>query len=182
VPVEFLFSDAVTENQAVNVSWQAGNIAKGNIFSIQKSNDGFVFVDAATMYVSNPAKTGYTYSDKNPAEGDNYYRIASTDKNGSQRFSKTMKVHVATGFEGISVYPNPATAENLNLKIAKLEPGEYTIRLLNSFGQVFLQKKVNYNGGTVIEKIQPAGKVPPGIYRVEVISREGKRKTFNIVF
>lgn len=181
-PVEFLFSDAVKENQAVNISWKADNISKENIFSIQKSNDGITFFDAATVYVSDPAKREFEYSDITPKEGDNYYRIATTIKNGKQSFSKTMKVKVAAGLEGISVYPNPATAENLNLKMANLEPGEYTVRLLNSFGQVFVQRKVQYNGGTAIERIQPAQKVPPGIYRVEIISREGKRKTFSIVF
>jgi hypothetical protein len=47
---------------------------------------------------------------------------------------------------------------------------------------VFLQKKVQYNGGVAIEKIQPAQKVPSGIYRVEIISPDGKRKIVSIVF
>jgi len=181
-PVEFLFSDAVKENQAVNINWKADNVSKENIFTIQKSNDGITFFDAATVHVSDPGKSEFKYSDITPKEGNNYYRIATTDKNGKQSFSKTMKVNVAAGLEGISVYPNPATAENLNLRITNLERGEYTVRLLNSFGQVFVQRKVQYNGGTAIERIQPAQKVPPGIYRVEIISREGKRKTFSIVF
>jgi len=181
-PVEFIFSNAARTNQTVNLSWKAENISKGNIFSIQKSDDGINFFDAATVNVSDPAKSQYEYSDKTPKEGDNYYRIATTDKNGTQSFSKTMKVNVTPGLEGISVYPNPATAENLNLKMANLTPGEYNIRILNSFGQVFLQKKVQYNGGTAIERIQPAQKVPSGIYRIEIISKDGKRKTFSIVF
>jgi hypothetical protein len=66
--------------------------------------------------------------------------------------------------------------------MSNLAAGEYTIRLMNSFGQLFVNKKIQYNGGSVIEKIQPSQKVPSGIYRIEVISHDGKRKTMSIVF
>lgn len=181
-PVEFIFSNAARTNQTVNLSWKAENISKGNIFSIQKSGDGINFLDAAEVNVSDPAKSQYEYSDNSPKEGDNYYRIATADKNGKLSYSKTMKVNVAAESGEVTVYPNPATAENLNLKMANLTPGEYNIRIINSFGQVFLQKKVQYNGGVAIERIQPAQKVPSGIYRVEIVSPDGKRKTFSIVF
>ena len=181
-PVEFIFSNAARTNQTVNLSWKAENISKGNIFSIQKSGDGINFLDAAEVNVSDPAKSQYEYSDNSPKEGDNYYRIATADKNGKLSYSKTMKVNVAAESGEVTVYPNPATAENLNLKMANLTPGEYNIRIINSFGQVFLQKKVQYNGGVVIERIQPVQKVPLGIYRVEIVSPDGKRKTFSIVF
>jgi len=181
-PVEFIFSNAARTNQTVNLSWKAENISKGNIFSIQKSGDGINFLDAAEVNVSDPAKSQYEYSDNSPKEGDNYYRIATADKNGKLSYSKTMKVNVAAESGEVTVYPNPATAENLNLKMANLTPGEYNIRIINSFGQVFLQKKVQYNGGVAVERIQPAQKVPSGIYRVEIVSPDGKRKTFSIVF
>ena len=181
-PVEFIFSSAARASQTVNLSWKAENISKGNIFSVQKSDDGINFFDAATVNVLDPAKRQYEYSDKTPEEGDNYYRIASADKNGKQSYSKTMKVNVTGELEGVTVYPNPATAENLNLKMSNLTPGEYTIRVLNAFGQVFLQKKVQYNGGVAIERIQPVQKVPSGIYRIEIISHDGKRKIVSIVF
>jgi hypothetical protein len=181
-PVEFIFSNAARTNQIINVSWKAENIAKGDIFSIQKSGDGIHFVDAAEVNVSDPAKSQYEYADKTPKEGDNYYRIGTADKNGTLSYSKTMKVNVAAESGDVTVYPNPATADNLNLKLSNLTPGEYNIRIINSFGQVFLQKKVQYNGGVAIEKIQPAQKVPSGIYRVEIISPDGKRKIVSIVF
>ena len=181
-PVEFIFSNAARTNQTVNLSWKAENISKGNIFSIQKSGDGINFLNAAEISVSDAAKSQYEYSDNSPKEGDNYYRIATADKNGKLSYSKTMKVNVAAESGEVTVYPNPATAENLNLKMANLAPGEYNIRIINSFGQVFLQKKVQYNGGVAVERIQPAQKVPSGIYRVEIVSPDGKRKTFSIVF
>jgi hypothetical protein len=182
MPVEFIFSNAVKNNQSVDVTWQAENISQANIFSIQKSPDGIHFQNASEVKVSDPAVSQYRFTDQKPQQGANYYRISSTDKNGKTNYSKIMKVDVVNELENISVYPNPATAENLNLKMSNLAAGEYTIRLMNSFGQLFVNKKIQYNGGSVIEKIQPSQKVPSGIYRIEVISHDGKRKTMSIVF
>lgn len=180
--LEFVFSNAVRNNQAVDVNWQAENISKANIFNIQKSSDGIHFQNASSVKVNDASVGQYRFTDNNPLEGDNYYRIFSADKDGKINYSKTMKVNLANELGNISIYPNPATAENLNLKMSNLAPGEYSIRLMNSFGQSFLNKKIQYNGGTVIEKIQPAQKVPAGIYRIEIISQDGKRKTMNIIF
>lgn len=182
VPVEFVFSNAVRNNQSVDVNWEAENISKANIFNIQKSADGIHFQNASSVKVNDPSVGQYRFTDNNPREGDNYYRISSADKNGKINYSKTMQVKVVNELGNISIYPNPATSENLNLKMTNLAAGEYSIRLMNSFGQSFLNKKIQYNGGTVIEKIQPAQKVPPGIYRIEIVSQDRKSKTMSIVF
>ena len=182
VPVEFVFSNAVRNNQTVDVTWKAENLSVANIFSIQKSTDGIHFQDASSVKVNDASVSQYDFTDQTPKEGDNYYRISSSDNNGKINYSKIMKVNVANELDNISIYPNPATAENLNLKMSNLPSGEYTIRLMNSFGQTFLNKKIQYNGGTAIEKIQPAQKIPSGIYRLEIISHDGKRKTMSIVF
>lgn len=182
IPMEFVFSNAVRNNQSVDVNWKAENISKANIFNIEKSGDGIHFQNASSVKVNDPSVGEYRFTDNKPGEGDNFYRIASADNNGKINYSKIMKVNVVNALGNISIYPNPATAENLNLKMTNLSAGEYTIRLMNSFGQSFLNKKIQYNGGTVIEKIQPAQKVPPGIYRIEIISQDGKSKTMSIVF
>lgn len=182
VPFQFVFSNAVRNNQSVNVTWQAKNLSVDNIFDIQKSTDGIHFQNASTVIVNDPSISQYGFTDQNPKDGENYYRISSSDKNGKTDYSKIMKVSVSNDLANISVYPNPATAENLNLKMADMTPGEYTVKLMNSFGQSFMEKKIQYKGGTTVEKIQPAQKIPSGIYRIEIISHDGNRKTISIVF
>lgn len=183
LPVDIVFSNAVQNNNSVDLSWQAENAVNGNVFSIQKSTDGINFHNTQSVKVSSPDAYQFRVSDETPADGENYYRICSLDNTGKViMYSKVMKVNVATVLDNISIYPNPATSGNLNVKMSHQQAGEYTISLLNSFGQKFMDKKVQYNGGTLIQKIEPSQKIPPGIYQLEIKSRDGKRKTMSVVF
>jgi len=183
LPVDFVYSNAVQNNRSVDLSWQAENTSQANIFSIQKSTDGIHFQSTNSVKAGNTDNNQYRFTDETPANGENYYRICSVDNTGKIIMSSNiMKVNVETGLEDISIYPNPATSGNLNLRIGNQQAGEYNIRLLNSFGQGFMDKKIQYNGGTLIEKIQPSQKIPPGIYQLEIKSQDGKRKTLSVVF
>ena len=183
LPVDFVFSNAVQNNRSVDLTWQTENTAKANIFSIQRSTDGIHFQNTNSVKVNNPDINRYQFTDETPANGENYYRICTIDNTGKIIMSSNvMKVNVANGLEDIGIYPNPATAGNLNLRIGNQQAGEYNIRLLNSFGQNFMDKKIQYNGGTLIQRIQPSQKIPPGIYQLEIRSQDGKRKTLSVVF
>ena len=183
LPVDFVYSNAVQNNQFVDLTWKAENAAQANIFSIQKSTDGIHFQSTNSVKAGNTDNNQYRFTDETPANGENYYRICSVDNTGKIIMSSNiMKVNVAIGLEGISIYPNPATSGNLNLRIGNQQSGEYNVRLLNSFGQNFMDKKIQYNGGTIIQKIQPSQKIPPGIYQLEIKSQDGKSKTLSVVF
>ena len=93
-----------------------------------------------------------------------------------------MKVVAAKVNSGISVFPNPATAGNLNLKFQNEPPGTYEVRLINSFGQTCLTKSIQYSGGLSSQNLKGNQNLPSGIYRLEIKTPAGEKRVMSVVF
>lgn len=182
LPFNFTFTNASKKNNSVNLSWHAENTAKVKTFNIERSGDGIHFQNWTVVEPGTSVLNEYQWTDEQPVRGDNYYRIAAVSTTGNERYSEVMKVNLSSGIQSISVYPNPASANNLNLKMTNQPAGVYIIRLLNSFGQSLMAKELTYKGGTGVEKIQPSQSIPPGIYQLEIKSPDGSRKVISVVF
>ncbi|MFL5740171.1 MAG: T9SS type A sorting domain-containing protein [Flavisolibacter sp.] len=73
---------------------------------------------------------------------------------------------VVTSF--IKVYPNPVQGRNLNVEFNEMEKGNYQLRIINSLGQVVLQKSLVHPGGSVMQKIQLEKNLAGGVYQLEI--------------
>ncbi|MGN6532308.1 MAG: T9SS type A sorting domain-containing protein [Ginsengibacter sp.] len=176
LPFSFTFANAFQKNNSVLINWQAINAGEAKAFNVEKSLDGIHFVKTATI----KSQLNH-YTDDNVAAGSNYYRISITTTDGKTAYSETVKVSV-TGNPGFTIYPNPATAANMNLRFINQPAGQYKVRLINSFGQTFFSKDIQYGGGNSIEKIQPLQSIPGGIYQLEIKSPDGSRTVISVVF
>ncbi len=180
LPFSFTFANASPKNNSVLINWEAVNAGDAKVFSIEKSTDGIHFVKTTTVKAQ-PNINQYHYTDNSAAEGSNYYRISTTEADGKAAYSPTLKVSVP-GNSGFTIYPNPATSANMNLQYINQPSGLYKLRLINSFGQTFFSKEIQYAGGSSIEKIQPLQSIPPGVYQLEIKSPDGSRAVISLVF
>jgi hypothetical protein len=172
---------AFETNNQIQLNWKTENGNSLLAFDIEKSKDKFNFLKINTMQAFNSINT-YHWVDANPGTGNNYYRIRSVAINGNVTYSNIMKINNEKANTGISIYPNPATIYNFNLQMINQQPGVYKIKLLNSSGQLFMLKDINFAGGSSIEQLQPQQNIPHGIYRLEIITPENLSKVINVVF
>lgn len=177
----FLAIGAFVNNNQVYLNWETDNVNKSAQFDIERSNDKINFTSIYNEPAGNTINN-YHWIDANPVEGNNYYRIGSVAINGSISYSNIMEVHILKGRTGIGVYPNPATNNTFNLEMINQQPGEYEIKLLNSFGQILMTKIIQYSGGSSIEKLQPQQNIPPGIYYLVIKTPGNESKVINVVF
>ncbi len=180
LPFSFTFANALQKNNSVLINWEAVNAGDVKAFNIEKSIDGIHFVKTNTVKTQLNMNQ-YHYTDFNAPEGSNYYRVSTTSTEGKVAYSETVKVYV-TRNPGFTIYPNPATSANMNLQFINKPAGHYKVRLINSFGQTFFSKDIQYIGGSSIEKIQPAQSVPPGVYQLEIKSPDESRTVISVVF
>ena len=110
---------------------------------VEKSEDGIHFSDQATIKAMNGNTNQYSWTDKNVAAGNNYYRIRSVDMNGLSSFTEIVKVVTGKILSEISVHPNPVTDGAIYLHLTNQPSGTYGIRLLDPLGQVILIKTIN---------------------------------------
>jgi hypothetical protein len=182
LPVTFIAAKAFLENKLITIDWKTANESHVNRYNIERSVDGINFLRATEIKANNQSSNSYRWTDTNLAGNNNYYRIRSIDNDGKISYSDIMKVYVAKSNQSISIYPNPATGNHLNVQLVNQEPGLYEMRLLNSFGQNFMTKSFQYSGGTNTQNIKPAQSIPKGIYQLEIKTPCGNKKVISVVF
>lgn len=90
------------QNGTAILQWQQLQGFTTGHFIVERSNDGTHFEKIGEVVVKNVSDVGH-YTDNNPDNGINYYRISQTAE-GQKMTSETKSLD----FAGIIVYPNPA--------------------------------------------------------------------------
>ena len=183
VPFATIFANAVVLNSSVNVNWQTVNESNLKQLAIERSADANSFDVSKTVLVTYDNTSAQNrYSDEQPLEGTNYYRIVATTFDGRVSYSNIMKADIAKTVQSFAVYPNPVVGNRLNLQMKNQPSGLYKIALKNSFGQTFLSKEIVFEGGTRSLQILPPNLLPPGIYQLQIGSPDGKLKVIPVIF
>ncbi|HZW69621.1 MAG TPA: T9SS type A sorting domain-containing protein, partial [Hanamia sp.] len=189
IPFTFTSVKAYQQDEQINVNWKTRNESQIKNFFIERSADGVTFSAISSVSAANLSSNSYEWTDHFPTKETSYYRIRSTDAEGKIDYSNAVKVDVALSAAqsteantGITLYPNPATVNNLNLKMINQLPGNYEVRFINSYGQCVALSAFNYNGGNSIQKIKAARTIPAGIYHLEITKPSGERQIINVLF
>lgn len=107
LPVTLSSFTAVTDNKVIEIEWQTSTELNTSHFIIQHSTDGTSFTDIGNVKAIGSRANEYQFTDNNPANGTNYYRLQSVDKDGSSSYSKVVSVNFG-GKQAFSIVPNPA--------------------------------------------------------------------------
>ena len=183
LPLNFISQNAFQQQNAIKINWKTAS--ENNIYKyiIQKSGNGKDFIDLAELKAGNLSANNYSYTDVDPAKGNNYYRIVITSADAALKYGSVMKV-VATesGLSVMSVFPNPVAGNNIGLKLSNQPAGVYTIKLVSSFGQCVLTKEISYAGGTAAQNIGMPPGIPHGIYQLEVIKPGTGKNSISVIY
>ncbi|MGZ3853364.1 MAG: T9SS type A sorting domain-containing protein, partial [Flavisolibacter sp.] len=159
LPVRFVSFDArLNLNRTVLVQWTTSSEINNDHFEIERSND---YVNWTRLYsVSTASSHTYTYTDINPAEGYNYYRIKQVDLNGNYLYTETRIVLVGMITE-ILLRPNPVLNDlDLVLPFSKA-----VIEIANESGAVIMRRNINTN-----HLIVPVAQLKAGTYFARITS------------
>lgn len=133
---------------------------------LERSADGSAFGTLSSLV----SFESDTYHDRYPLAGNNYYRLAAVNKDGSVQYSKVV---VLTSKKALTIgaFPNPARGI-LNLTFSQQHPGNYSIVLFNTYGQAILQRRLHVTGNIHIEKLNTGG-LAKGVYQLGVFGDKG---------
>jgi hypothetical protein len=128
------FNVSVRENYIL-LNWTTASERDNRQFIVYRSGDDGVFSaigDVKGSGNSSVAK-GYTYIDRMPIKGKNYYRLAQVDVDGTEQILETRSVSFDIAKSGVSLYPNPV----YNVASASFKPGMYsTAKLVDNNGKI----------------------------------------------
>jgi hypothetical protein len=166
LPVGLVSLSATAAGGDVVVKWKTESESNNAYFTIEKSESAvdFYSIGNVTGAGTSAMEHNYSFLDRAPVQGLNYYRLRQTDFNGKTSLSKIVAVDV-TGTDPLSieVYPNPFTSK-INLTN---ESGSEDYSLTNTLGQTL------WKGNNIQQPDFSA--LEPGLYFLRITTQNTVR-------
>ena len=150
LPVELTaFSgEAMSKYNALN--WETVTEQNAAEFAIERSIDGrnsWEKIGTVTAAGNSQETRSYAFNDLNP-QTENYYRLNTIDIDGASQLSDVIAVkRTITGFEELTITPNPAKAQTI-LTFQAAQTGSLEITITDKTGKLLMTKKVEIIDGT----------------------------------
>ncbi|MFK7925026.1 MAG: T9SS type A sorting domain-containing protein [Bacteroidia bacterium] len=138
LPVNLLsFTASSAPNETVALEWETVQEVENDHFLIERSRDGIQFEILQKVLGAGTTDQAQSYRswDKNPYQGQNYYRLWQVDRNGQKTLSESVSVLVEKG-NSLSVFPNPIAQGSLRWQYEALEAGVLKVRVLDLNGGI----------------------------------------------
>jgi hypothetical protein len=109
LPVTLSKWEAQKNNNTVICNWTTEQEINTSNFTVERSTDGINFTAIGTVSAAgnSSSKKNYSFTDKNPANNTNFYRLKSTDLDGKWETSNIITIKFDKKLTELSIYPNP---------------------------------------------------------------------------
>ncbi len=137
LPVQFTSFTGLKIEEGILLKWTTASEKNDSYFTVEKSDDNSVWTPLAQLNAAgnSDAIHNYSYTDTDPYNKVNYYRIKQTDVDGIYSYTNIVGVDDAKQNIETNVYPNPAVGSNINIRIATPSSTPVELQVFNSFGQ-----------------------------------------------
>ncbi|HAI75644.1 MAG TPA: hypothetical protein DCM08_05305, partial [Microscillaceae bacterium] len=171
LPISFLDLEAtLNANKEVQLRWTAGNQNPTEKFILERSFDASLFRTlgevAAKPFDPNTNLQVYNFTDRQPQNGMNYYKVHQLTSNRQDKSSKIVSVNVENG-EVFIIYPNPIEKGGLLSIASSAKPGEEVeVSLVDVSGKIVLQRATRATGEPLV--VQLDKNLSDGVYVVRL--------------
>lgn len=164
LPVEFSSFTAKKQDDVHSLlSWQTSVEVDNDYFEVQRSANGKDFQKIGKVNGNGTTSEvqDYTFLDRDPLPGMNYYRLKQVDFNGQYDYSSVEVVNFGSEHGEITVFPNPAT-DFVTITLDKEYDG---LKVFNKLGQIVETINANQlDSGAIRLNIAD---YTPGVYYIE---------------
>ena len=164
----------------VKLAWVTTAEEKGFVYEIERSADGENFEKIGSVPGNGPEKVlnHYSFTDPNPRNGHNFYRVKQIDNLSDTYFSDVRMVLMKMDeLQELIVYPNPI--KNNTFTLETMEPFEkaVTLEIISSSGK--LLNKIDIDAGAIQQKVDLT-QFPAGLYFIQIRYNSNKVKVLKI--
>ncbi len=165
VPIALASFTAIANNKTITTNWHTSTELNTHHFIIQHSTDGGSFTDLGIVKAIGSGANSYSFTDNNPANGINYYRLKSVDKDGGYTYSKVVSVQITVNSNQLSVFPNPSK-DKLMIKGSHIA----SIQVIDNLGRVLKTQTLKDATNQTLSVVG----LPIGTYQLRVQTTDGK--------
>lgn len=147
LPVELVSFKAVARQHQVLLQWTTASERDNDRFEVERSQDGrkFTLIGQVKGKGTSSLTNSYTFTDKNPSTGVNYYRLRQVDYGGTFDYSKTVAVHMKETSASVKAYPNPFS-HSLQVGINSENAGQIQVTVSDAQGRVVMEQTIVSEG------------------------------------
>lgn len=119
LPVGYTQWDAQFTGSDVRLFWSTATEQNNHYFAVQRSQNGMVWETIGLVQGNGTSEEEhfYSYTDKTPLNGINYYRLMQVDTDGTPDYTDIRSVNTEKA-ERLAIYPNPAS-NNFTVRVSK---------------------------------------------------------------
>jgi hypothetical protein len=174
LPVTLQYFELLVKETTIELTWATTMEEDFSTFVVQRSDAGLEFDDIGEVPGQGrniyDVLSKYSYEDKNPLIGYNYYRLKALDIDNSFEYFGIKSARLE-GSKGLVVYPNPGAGDVISFSM-NFNPSEGDkIRLSNTLGRQLVIMPVTANN----QLIRPSEALSPGVYFLQYIGSEYKQ-------
>lgn len=166
LPVRFISFTGTQGDGTTLLSWQVADEQNVAAYDVERSVDGHTFSRIGTVASAGGGARSYSFTDLQPFNGLNFYRLKIKDASGQGSNSIIVVVRFA-GKNGIQLqaFPNPVHTQ-LNLQITQ-PAGKVRLQVADAGGRIVRTMDLVSNGNTLSVPVDMQG-LGSGVYFVRV--------------
>lgn len=146
--VEFVTLEGWVNGEVNELAWQTASLINSEKFVVErysKVNEKFAAIGEVKSGGNSTSLQTFYFTDENPMNGENIYRIKEVDFNGTLTYSDVVTVVQENGSYH-SIYPNP-TEGVLVFECDGNSNEEFMVSITDVFGKIVLSKRVGVTKG-----------------------------------
>jgi hypothetical protein len=181
LPLTLLSFTANTRHGSVELRWKTRDEIDTDHFTVERARNGVDFTPVGRMDAAGQSETGrdldYSLTDHAPLAGTAYYRLRTTDFDGSYALSPLVAVNYKDAALDFQLSPNPLpTAAGLYLAPTGWEKADdIHLSLYTARGELVYEQSVTT--ATSRFRVDLPGRLPTGSYFVRLTDATGKQAT-----
>lgn len=155
------------------LEWQTGSEFNNQYFEIETSKDGINYYPIGRVNSQGNSNTtqSYSFTDRLPVMGANYYRLRQVDIDGHSTVSSIVLLNFSDKGRPMVIYPNPAT-DQLTFDIVKPSANVHA-RILSTDGKVVRSEKI---GAVQRSYNLDISAISSGAYILEITTDDGAQQ------
>jgi hypothetical protein len=166
LPLDLLALEAKqVDDYSVDLRWSTANETNTDYFDTERRSVAGTYQIIGTAGAQGTERASYLFTDRNPLQGRNIYRVRQIDTDGAFSVSNEVEI-IFTEKDYVLVFPNP-TADLITLQVHSSLNGSTEFRLFSLQGERLLQKRWLGNNST--SKAISLGTLAEDTYLYEVV-------------
>lgn len=168
LPVEWLSFSGRETTEGIHLNWTTSQEVNNDQFEIQRQTiDGtFRLLGEIPGAGNSSMQQSYSYTDFQPAQGINVYRIKQVDIDGQAQYSSLLRVNFEASVFDYDVFA-PAGSGELSLELKNSQKGHLSISIMNINGSLLYSQQIQVSGDNALINL-PFSPPTSGIYVIRV--------------